>query len=140
MNRWALLVLAFASATAWGQQTCNRSSEACLTWNAPRFYTPCDETQPVSATNCANPIPAGTVINYTVYKSRDAATLGAEIAGITTTRQLKVINLQTGMWYFAVTARIGDNTSALSNVGSKNLLPRLGKPVTLEQPVILPPE
>jgi hypothetical protein len=103
----AAAVIALGGATAlFAPGSCNRT-EACLSWQAPTRYT--DGTT----------IPSTKTISYTVYKSQNAATLGAVAQGTTQAREMKITGLAPGTWYFAVTASVDGMPSVLSNTGSK---------------------
>lgn len=98
------------SSLAYGQQTC-KSSEACLSWQPPTRYEPeCD-------TCTAQPIAAGTVITYRIYRRTNG--IMTALSNTTTGTQIKLINQPRGEQCYAVTAIIGGTESRLSNMGCK---------------------
>lgn len=101
------------SSLAYGQQLTCKSSEACLSWQPPTRYEPaCDSC-------IAEPIAAGTVITYRIYRRTNG--ILTALANTTTGTAIKLINQPRGEQCYAVTAIIGGTESRLSNMGCKQI-------------------
>ena len=101
----AAALLCSSLALVQAQQLTCKSSEACLSWGRPLQYI--DGTA----------IPATVEITYRVYRRTNG--IMTALANTTTGTAIKLINQPRGEQCYAVTAIIGGNESALSNMSCK---------------------
>lgn len=95
---------------------------ACLEWGAPTKY--------VDGTS----IPTNKTISYRVYRSREAATVGAFPAEQTNSTTITIAGLAVGSWCFAVTATVDGRESSLSGIACKTIRFRAPTDGAIESP------